>query len=212
MSKALETKMESAIRTAALKEFKDDFECLGDLVRDSFDTVRMKLGYMNAAGTPIDEIYEATRKPLMAVRLMIATGKEPQDQLYIHKNSLIPEQIRLDRKIREFANKYLDRAEAEFAESMLEVETVETRIAASLTNPVWSDYLLEVKYAPIGMKMLGFQLMALGPEHQHCLLCGNHKQVEGYQLKAEKFSYIRWRCTNPGCINSGSIQSEQVAL
>jgi len=225
MLKQLDTKMESAIRTAAHKDFTDDFECLGDLVADTFDTVQVKLGFMTGAGTPTDEIYEATRKPLAAVKLMIATGKEPVDELGTgYKSS---EELRTNRNIRALANAYLDRAESEFADRMLEIvlaikatvtqperiqkiETEETRIAASLTNPVWSGFLLEIKYAPIGMKMLGFQLVALGEEHRHCPDCSH--TIEGYQLKAEKFTYIRWRCTNPGCVKSGTIQSEQVAL
>jgi len=226
MLKGLDTKMESAIRTAAHKDFTDDFECLGDLVADTFDLVAVKLGFMPGTKTPTDEIYEATRKPLAAVMLMIASGKEPVDELGAgYKSS---EELRLNKNIRVMANAYLDRAEAEFADRMLEIvlaikatviqperiqkiETEEARIAASLTNPVWSEFLLEIKYAPIGMKMLGFKLVDLGAEYQHCSDCSD--PIEGYELKAEKFTYIRWRCTNPGCIKSGTIQVEQeVAL
>lgn len=221
MLKQLDAKMEAAIRIAALEKFTDDFDCLGDLVADTFDTVQERLGYMIGPTCPI---YSATGKPLAAVKLMISTGKEPVDELGTGFKS--SEELRLNRNIRVMANAYLDRAESEFADRMLKVvqaikatvqperiqkvETVETRIAESLTNPVWSGFLLEIKYAPIGMKMLGFHLVALGAEHQHCPLCSN--PIEGYQLKAEKFSYIRWRCTNPGCINSGSIQAEEVSL
>lgn len=222
MLKQLDAKMEAAIRIAALEKFTDDFECLGDLVADTFDTVQEKLGYMTG---PTCEIYEATRKPLAAVKLMIATGKEPVDELGAgYKSS---EELRINKNIRAMANAYLDRAESDYADRMLEIvlaikatviqperiqkiETEEARIAASLTNPVWSEYLLEVKYAPIGMKMLGFKLVALGAEYQHCSDCCD--LIEGYQLKAEKFSYIRWRCTNPGCLRSGTIQVAEVAL
>jgi len=231
MLKQLDAKMEAAIRIAALEKFTEDFDCLGDLVADTFDTVQVELEFMAGAGSPTDEIYEATRKPLAAVKLMIATGNEPVDEVHTgFKSKLISEQIRINRYIRDMANAYLDRAESEFADRMLEIvlaikatviqperiqkiqkiETVETRIAASLTNPVWSGFLLEIKYAPIGMKKLGFQLVALGEEHRHCPDCSH--TIEGYQLKAEKFTYIRWRCTNPGCVKSGTIQSEQVAL
>lgn len=227
MLKQLDAKMEAAIRVAALEEFTEDFGIIGDFIAEGFDTVQVKLGYMTGAGTPTHELYEATRKPLTAVKLMISTGNEPLDEVHTgFKSNLISEQIRINRNIRAMANAYLDRAEADFADRMLEIvqaikgtaqperiqkiETMEARIAASLTNPVWSGFLLEIKYAPIGMKMLGFQLVALGAERQHCPDCGN--PIEGYQLKAEKFTYIRWRCTNPGCIKSGTIQSEQVAL
>lgn len=225
MLKGLDAKMEAAIRVAALKDFTDDFETLGDLVADVFDTVQVKLAYLSGAGTPTHELYEATRKPLTAVKLMIATGNEPLDEVHTgFKSNLISEQIRINRNIRFMANTYLDRAESEFADRMLEIvqaikataqperiqkiETVETRIAASLTNPVWSGFLFEIKYGRI--ERLGFHLLALGAEYQHCPDCCDI--IEGYQLKGEKFSYIRWRCTNPGCINSGSIQAEEVAL
>ena len=101
-------KIETAIREAAVKEFSDDFDAMGEMVTDAFEIVRAKFGYVDEKAAPTNEIYEAMRLPLAAVKLMIATGQKPEG-------------ITLPLAgISSLAESYVDRADQDFTNRMLE--------------------------------------------------------------------------------------------
>lgn len=149
MLKQIDTKMEAAITRAALRDFAEDFGGVDELARDTFEVVRAKFGYATKGGTPLNKTYEATRKPLAKVKRMIEAGANPS----------IDEFGDVDPDICTLAKAYLDRAEADFADRVVEavnliraqgIETAERRLMARLKRSPWTSHLLEVRYAGAG--------------------------------------------------------------
>jgi len=315
MLQKLEGRLAAEVRVNASKDFSNDFEALGEIIKGVFEDVRAKLGYSVSRDTPTGVVYEATGKHLSEVLTMIKTGKAPP----VKVDGVI---ITVNEAVVNMATSYLDRAEEaladrflrafpdsdggepdpppyrtndpdlwiDFSEKVAEAlgmtphplefkchscgfntegylilrhgvhflywrccrpscyfsgkitaqeicevngelipagrmlpfppasaETPESRIIASLKSPVWSEYRLEAKYAGLGLKMMGFSLESLGSGFEHCAPLGSGFQycsecgepIEGYQIKGKYRAYIRWRCTNGGCLKSEAIQTEE---
>lgn len=84
-------------------------------------------------------------------------------------------------------------------------------LLSSLISPVWREYRLEVKYADLGLKSLGYTLAYLSSVFGiYCPLCGC--SIEGYAVVGQAKAYIRWRCTQGGCSKSQAIQVEEIAI
>ena len=105
-------KIDDAIRTAALKQFGDDFDGMFEIFKDALEIVRAKFDYMTGVGTPTAELYEAMGAPLMAVKLMIATSEQPKEGTFTAKQHIALLQL---------ADAYLNAAEEDFTARLLEV-------------------------------------------------------------------------------------------
>jgi len=105
------SKIETAVREEALKDFTEDFHALGDLIKEAFEEVGARLGYSIGEEAAPNEIYEAIRKPLASVRLMIEKGVKPPVEEIVSDDPAYVETRRLNTFIRDFAEAYLKSGE-----------------------------------------------------------------------------------------------------
>lgn len=118
------SKIEAAVREVALDEFTADFHALGDLIKEAFEEVRDRLGYSIGEDAAPNEIYEAIKKPLAAVRLIIEKGEKPIPvEELVSDDPAYVEIRRLNTCIRDLAEAYLKRGEEAVWSRMYEKAT-----------------------------------------------------------------------------------------